>query len=390
MAKKRASGKGCLYRLRDGRWRGQVYLGPTKPRYKIAEGRTKEVVQAKIAEILRLKSCGVDVNSGDVTLAQFLERWLVDRVQRRVRSSTFESYSMIVRLHIVPILGHIELGKVTADQIQQLLNRKQDEGLSVRSVRYIHSVLRSALKQATRSRLLEWNVSEAVDLPRLKRFKVEPYTPEEARRFLEAVQIDRLHALYVLAISTGMRAGELLALQWGDLDLKSGVVRIDHNLRRTEGKLQLSDTKSDSSRRSQPLPQIALEALLTHRTAQDQERLLMGSKWKQTGFVFTTTVGTPLDGCNLSNRFRKLLVARKLRVIRFHDLRHTAASLLINSGDGPRHVMEMLGHSQISITMDLYGHIFESTKRESARKMDEALRGITTATTTAQASSTVN
>jgi integrase len=355
-----------------------------KPRYKIVQAKSQQVVARRVKELVRLKNSGLDLSADRITLAKYLDQWLTERVQRRVRPSTFVSYSMLVKLHIIPSLGSFRLGKIAALDIQRLVNQKHDEGLSPRSVRYLYSVLRSALKQAKNGQLIERNPSEGVDLPRLRKFKIDPYTPDEARRFLEAIQLDRLRALYVVAISTGMRQGELLALQWDNVDLNSNspVVRIENTIRRTAGKLRLSDPKSDSSRRFLPLPQIAVDALASHRARQEQERLLTGSKWKETGFVFTTTVGTAMDGSSLSNRFRKLLTTLKLRVIRFHDLRHTAASLLINEGDGPRQVMEMLGHSQISLTMDLYSHIFESTKRESARKMDQVLKVATTPATT--------
>lgn len=385
---RRGPGEGSIYRLKDGRWHGQVFLGyrhddPKKRRYKTAEAPTRAEVQVKVTEILRRKKSGVELSAEHQTLGEYLGRWLNERVKRRVRPSTFHSYSFIVNSHIIPRVGQVPLQKFTPQLLQGLLNQKQDEGLATRTVRYIHSVLHSALNQALKWQLVDRNVANAVDLPRQERFKVEPYTPEEAQFFLQAIGTDRLVALYTMALTTGMRQGELLALQWADVDLEHAIVRVTHTLTRAEGRLQRTEPKTESSRRTLSLTQIAVEALVAHKLRQDEERRFAGSRWQVSDFVFTTIIGTPIDACNLGQRFRALLKRHGLRPIRFHDLRHTCASLLIAQGDGPRTIMEILGHSQIALTMNLYAHVFQDVKRESARKMDAILGRSTTAGTTA-------
>jgi integrase len=338
---------------------------------------------------LRLQKSGVELSAEHQTLAEYLGRWLNERVKRRVRPSTFQSYSFIVNSHIIPHVGQVPLQKFTPQLLQGLLNQKQDEGLATRTVRYIHSVLHSALNQALKWQLVDRNVADAVDLPRQEKFQVEPYTPGEAQIFLRAIGTDRLVALYTMALTTGMRQGELLALQWADVDLEHAIVKVTHTLTRAEGRLQRTAPKTESSRRTLSLTQIAVEALVAHKLRQDEERRFAGNRWQVSDFVFTTIIGTPIDACNLGQRFRALLKRHGLRPIRFHDLRHTCASLLIAQGDGPRTIMEILGHSQIALTMNLYGHVFQDVKRESARKMDAILGRDTTAGTTAEVSGRV-
>jgi integrase len=211
-----------------------------------------------------------------------------------------------------------------------------------------------------------------VDAPRVRRSEVKPFTPEQARKFLEAARQDRLEGLYAVAM-LGLRQGEILGLRWTDIDLATATLTVQQSLQRVGGKLSVVDTKTDRSRRSVRLPQVTATALVRHQMRQEQERQLAGTRWKDTGFVFTTTVGTPMDGPTVTHRFQALLKKVGLPHMRFHDLRHTCATLLLAQGVHPRIVMEILGHSQISITMNLYSHVIPAMQQEVAARLDAIL-----------------
>lgn len=239
-------------------------------------------------------------------------------------------------------------------------------------MQHIHATLRTALDQAVKWDLVSRNVAMLVDAPRVRRAEVKPFTPEQARKFLEAAREDRLEGLYAVAM-LGLRQGEILGLRWTDLDLAAGTLAVQQALQRVGGKLSTVETKTDRSRRSVRLPQVTTTALIRHQMRQEQERQLAGARWKESDFVFTTTVGTPMDGPTVTHRFQALLKKVNLPRMRFHDLRHTCATLLLAQGVHPRVVMEILGHSQISITMNLYSHVIPAMQQEVAARLDAIL-----------------
>jgi integrase len=209
---------------------------------------------------------------------------------------------------------------------------------------------------------------------------VSPLSPDEARCFLEAIRGDRLEALYLVALGAGLRQGEILGLAWADVDLEHATLTVRNALQRVDGRLVLVEPKSVTSRRVVALPIIVVDALRAHRTRQREDRLLAGWRWQDDprGLVFTTTIGTPMDGIAVTRRFQALLAGAGLPRQRFHDLRHACASLLLAQGVAPRVVMETLGHSQISLTLNTYSHVIPALGREAANRMDEMLRPHTT------------
>jgi len=217
------------------------------------------------------------------------------------------------------------------------------------------------------------NAAALTDAPKAVRPEIRAFTPDEAKRFIDAVKGDHLEALYLLTITLGLRRGEVLALKWSDMDFGASTVQIRASLQRVNGRLELSETKTKRSRRSLPLLEFVAKALRFHRVRQHQERLVAGSRWQDMGFVFTTRIGTPVDPANLLDRFKSILANAELPNIRFHDLRHSAASLLLALNVHPRVVMELLGHSQISLTMDTYSHVVPDLLREGVGKLGMAL-----------------
>jgi len=232
------------------------------------------------------------------------------------------------------------------------------------------ATLRSALGTAEKWELVPRNVAALVDAPRIKRYEAQTLTSEQARELVKATAADRLSALYTVALALGLRLGEALGLGWEDVDLANRRLRVRRSLQRIDGKLQFVETKSEHSNRTLRLPAVCVSSLARHAESQSRERAWAGSKWIESGLCFTSRVGTPLDGPNVTHQFQRLLEAASLPRMRFHDLRHSAATLLIAQGVHARTVMEILGHSQIAITMNLYGHVLPELHDEAAEKMD--------------------
>ena len=241
-----------------------------------------------------------------------------------------------------------------------------DYGLSPRIVELIHTTPHKALKQAVRWALVPRNVADAATAPRPTKKEKRPFTPDQARALLEAASGDRFEALYVLAITAGLRRGELLGLRWQDVDLERGSLQVRQQLVRTKKDgLSFTSPKGGGSR-GLKLIQGAIDALKNHRKRQNEERLRLGTLWQNTGLVFTTVTGTPMDGDNLAKRsFGPLLTRGGLPRIRFHDLRHTFATLWLESGEHPKILQEILGHSRISITLASYSHVAPHMQREA-------------------------
>ena len=375
MGRRRTKGDGAVYRRSDGRWAGNVQVGYQDGRRmaKVVYGQTKAEVVAKVRDLTESVRAGQVTPGRSPRLEEFFDLWLRN-IEATIRPSTFTSYSGIVKKHLIPSLGRTSLDRLTVHHVADLLAGKRAE-LSPRTCQYILFVFRNALNKAVRWGMTTRNVAQLVDAPRVSHRDVNVLTPVEALQLVKAARSDRLEALWVLALSTGLRRGELLGLTWSDIDVERRQLRVTKALQRVPEKgLVLAETKTRRGRRSIIIPIGAVEALRRHRARQAEERLLAGSEWHERGFVFTSGRGTPLDGDNLISRpFRRVLQVAGLPAMRFHDLRHSCASLLLAQGVAPRVVMETLGHSRISVTLDTYTHVLPALQREAADAMDRAL-----------------
>jgi integrase len=369
---KRGQNEGSIYRRDDGRWVAQVNVGymDGKRKRKYLYGDTRREVAEQIKAVLRDQQQGLPIAAERQTVAQFFERWLADVAKPSVRPMTYRSYAQIVRLHIVPALGRHQLAQLGPQHVQALLNAKLEAGLSPRTVQYIRAVLRRALGQALKWGLTPRNVAMLVDPPRSVRHEIQPLDPAQAARFLEAARGDRLEALYRVALSLGLRQGEILGLRWADVNLDTAALRVQVQLQRIDKRPQLVELKTRQSRRTIAMPPALVTQLRTHRARQLEERLRLGPAWQDWDLVFTSAIGTPLDPRNLTTRYKALLRRGGLPDIRFHDLRHSCASLLIAQGVPARVVMETLGHSQISLTLNTYTHILSDMQRQAADAME--------------------
>ena len=369
MGNRRGNGEGSIYKRADGRWAAALTLEGGKRR--TLYGKTRQQVAKGLTAALRDREAGLPVTPERQTVEKFLAHWL-EAVKPTIRRSTFVRYEEYIRLHTIPIIGGLRLPRLTPQHLQDLYAQKLSEGLSPTSVRHLHTVLHRALKQALRWDLVVKNVSEAVDPPRRARPEYQALAPEQVRQFLRAAHEDRLEALYVLAVTTGMRRGEILGLHWRDVSFDQGVLQVRYTLQ--QGGV-LGEPKTAKGRRQIDLPLLSVEALQRHRIQQLKDRMEAGASWVDSDFVFTNAVGKYIDPDNLRHRsFGPLLRRAGLPQIRFHDLRHTAATLLLSLDTKPKIVQELLGHSQIGVTMDVYSHILPTMQREAMNNLDKLLR----------------
>jgi integrase len=302
-----------------------------------------------------------------------LDNWLDGSVKGSVKHSTFESYERIIRCHLKPELGRRKLRTLAPAHVQALYGRKLGAGLAPGTVRLVHAVLSRALDQAVRWGTLPRNVCKATTPPRPNSEEIKPLDAECARRLLDAASGDRFEALYVLAVTAGLRIGELLGLKWEDLDADAGILRVQRTKSQAKSGPRFTAPKNGKGR-SLRLTGRAVEALKAHKAAQNAERLGIGDLWQDHGLVFCTHGGKPLDFHNLrATSFKALLSRADLPHMRFHNLRHTCATLLLSRGHHPKLVQELLGHSSVAMTLDRYSHVLPSMSDQTAAAMEAAL-----------------
>lgn len=386
MGKRRGNGEGSIYKRPDGTWVGQVSVGhdPTtgKLKRKSFYGKTRKEVADKIAQALQEVRSGTYIEPAQTTFGEWLDKWLTGYKKGQLKPSTYESYEMLINVHIKPVLGKVPLAKLQAHMLQTFYNDKLAAGrangkggLSTRMVRYLHAVIRQALEQAVKEGLLTRNVADATSPPVIKNKQFRPLTEEELLKFFDAVKYDQLFAAYVLAATTGLRRGELLGLCWDCVDLEQGIITVKRQLLVLKDGLTLEETtKSKSGKRSIVLTDDAIRELKAHRKRQLQEKLLLGEAYQDNGLVFCRKDGTPLDPREFTKRFQRYLEKAGLPKVRLHDLRHTHASLLLARGVHPKVVQERLGHSSITITLDLYSHLAPGLQEAAAATLNGLLR----------------
>ncbi len=381
---KRGNGEGSIYEHKRGGkkvgYRGSYTVYTVAgPKRRYVSGKTREEVRRELAKKMADRDGGLIVDDKNMTLGEYLDRWLSDCVRGTVRDSTFSRDSYLVANHVKPSLGRIKLRNLSALHLQGLYRERQDcetAKLSASTVQKIHHVLHKALSQAVKWDLLPRNPADAVKAPVPLPKEMHPLSATEAHSLLEASEEDRLGAFYVLALHTGMRSGELLGLKWPDVDLEGRALRVRRTLTRTENgkKLALGEPKTKKSRRTVRLTPRAVGALRSHRAQQAQEKLKFGSLYEDQDLVFAGEAGNLINPSNLRQRsFAPLLERAGLPRITFHDLRHTCASLLFQRNVHPKLVQELLGHASVAITLDTYSHMLPGMGGEAADAIGEAL-----------------
>ena len=382
MAKDRtkANGEGTIYRRGKG-YCGQYHVltrDGTKKRRSVY-AKTRAEAAEKLAAAVADRDRGLAFDAGGLTLSEYLDRYL-DDARGRLKPKPFNRAEGLVRNHVKPALGRVKLGDLSPAHLRGLYAAKLGSGLSGRTVGYIHVTLYSALKQAAADGLIPRNPAACVKPPRMDQQEMTPLSPAQARALLDTAREadDRWSTLYVLAVSTGLRQGELLGLRWEDVDLKRATLRVRHTLQPPGfpkgAPARLTPPKTRRSLRSVRLPHSVVQALLRHQELQDAELARANGSWRDYGLVFPNTLGGYADYTNLVPRyFKPLLKKACLPNIRFHDLRHTCATLLLTKGVHPKIVSEMLGHSSVSITLDVYSHVIPGLGDAAAVAMEDAL-----------------
>jgi integrase len=407
MAKKNANGQGTIYQRKDGRWEGTAYVLTTDGTYRRRSvyGKTWDDAHEKLTRLKADSQSGVPVATSKMTLGEFLAYWLANVAKVKVRKTTFVNYESLVRNYIVPEIGTKKLTRLTARDIRAFLvktaatcqccaqgkDEKRPESKrrccalkkccrklpSDRTVRFLLVLLRAALEHAVREDELPRNVARNVELSMGTKREIEPLTVKEGRQLLAAARGNRLWAAYELAVRIGLRRGELLGLRWSDVDLHEGVLTVRQALQRVSGELLIVAPKTQRSARRVALPPECVTALRAQRAQQLADKTAANEKWQGTGhdLIFTTKNGTPIEPRNLNRSFEALCVRAELRKVRFHDLRHTCASLLHEQGADARMIMEVLGHSSIRVTMDIYTFVRLDSQRSAFDRVGDALRG---------------
>ncbi len=371
MAKRRGNKEGSIYQRKDGRWCAQVSLGGRRLTH---YAKTQRECRDWLKEIQAQIDSGLTIHGARATLAEYLKQWL-ESVKPPLHPKTWNQYSQVVHQHIIPDLGHIKLKDLQPNQIQSFYTAKLEGGTGERTISLIHDVLHRALAQALKWGLMTRNPSDAVDKPKLRRKEMNILKADEVRELLKAAEGTRLEALYHLAVTTGLRQGELLALRWSDLDWGAGRLQVQRQVQRIPRQgLVFNEPKSAAGRRVVALGSAMLEKLREHRERQEQERLFAGERWQEHDLIFPTAIGTPKGAGDLRAEFKRLLQKAGLPDVRFHDLRHTAATLMLQHGVHPKVAQERLGHSSIRLTLDTYSHVLPSLQEDAAEKLDTLLQ----------------
>src|SRR5664279_1435961 len=374
---RRSKGEGTVYKRPDGTWVAQVDLGWVggRRRRRTVYAKTERAVLAKRDEVRAQVTKGVDLTAPPKTLTQWLTEWLTTvKSSDGTGPATIARYDQIARVHLIPQLGTVKLAALTPRHVQSLLLKLQGVAAPATIIK-IHGVLRNALADAERMDLVPRNVAKAVRSATLSRTERRSLTPAEAGSLLSHLKGDRLEGVFIVALSTGLRRGEVLGLRWQDVDLPGRTLFVRQTVQRIGGELRFVPPKTHRSTRSMPLSELTIAAFTTQRVRQAEDRLLVGAAWEDNGLVFATHLGTPLEPRNVNRRFSAARSAAGLEWVRLHDLRHAFATFLLDQGEELRTVMDLLGHSTIRLTADTYGHVLPSRARSAADAIDRVLGG---------------
>ena len=379
-ASRRGNGEGSIYQGRDGRWRSVVDLGWTNGRRhrKYLSGDTRAEVAIKLRRVLDARDAGAQIGTDGLapTVEQWCNYWLDTIATPRLRPSTIATYRGYIANRIVPTLGHHRLDRLQPEHLDRFYADLTADGLAPASVLQIHRIVSRALKVAMQRGKVGRNVATLVEPPSVHRAEVRPLTADQARAILNAAKGERNAARWSVALALGLRQGEALGLAWDAVDFETDTLSVRQALQRQlGGGLVIVPPKSRAGRRNIPIPAQLVDALREHRAAQKIERVTAGSLWVDSGMVFTGPCGQPLDPRADHREWQRLLRKAKVPPARLHDARHTAATLMLAQGVPARVVMELLGHSQITLTLGTYTHVVPELAREAADRMGRTLWG---------------
>jgi integrase len=368
--KRRGRDEGSIYKNAQGIWTASISLGYDENGRRvrpIVYGATKREVQDKLDELRQNASKGIP-DPGKLTVGAYLKQWAMT-VKAKVQPNTWVPYDRHVRLHLVPRIGYLLLSKLSPVHLQQLYEKMTEDGVSAALQRKIGTTLGTALRAAIPLKLISSNPVPEIRKPKAPDPELQVYTAEQVSQFLRAAKKDRLYALYVLALDSGMRQGELFALDWPDVDFKAGSVHVQRSLEEIDGILRIKEVKTKKGRRRIELSQVTLNALNEHR-----QRMLIEGHDVKAGPVFVATEGGRLRKSHVVQRsYEPIIEAAGLPRIAFKELRHTCATLLLLADVNPKIVSERLGHSKIQITLDTYSHVLPTMQKKATEQLNKIL-----------------
>jgi len=381
MPKKRANGEGNIRKRKDGRWEGRYTAGHDpatgKPIYKNVLGKTQAEVKEKLKRAIE-ETRGLDiVKAGQYTLGQWMDVWFENYAKLKVRPSSHQTYKGYINNHIKPYVGNIPLSKLTSLDLQKLYkmlltegridrieSKNQPKGLSAKTVRNINQIISSALNLAKEQKLLASNPAEACALPRVEHREMKTLPVEQLTSFLREAKETGVYEMYYIELATGLRRGELLGLKWQDIDMVNGTIRVQRQVARIDGEIVEAPLKTKNSYRTVSIGPDAIEVL------KEQKKKVGDSE-----YVFPSPNGGPISPDSVLNMLHRVLERAGLPKIRFHDLRHTFATLALQNGVDIKTVSGMLGHFSAGFTLDTYAHVTTSAQREAANTMGNVLSG---------------
>jgi len=370
--RRRGHNEGSIYqRASDGKWVGAVHLGwdSTGRKRKVVYGKTRAEVAQKIAKILNDHQKGLPVQTADTTLTAFLDDWLEQMVEPTKSQSTHSTYRSMIETHIKPAIGKHPLSKLNQQHVQAMLNKID---ASPSTAKLVRSIVRAALHQAMQWDLVGRNVAALTKSPKGEQFEGYALSPDEVRRVMAAVIGDDLEALYAIATSVGMRQAELLGLRWRDVDRDLGRINVRHQLKVINRAPSFVELKTKQSRRAITMPPPVLAILRKHHTHQLERRLQAGGEWQDHDLVFSFTNGRPYRPDEIRKHWRVVKATAGIPApVRFHDLRHSALTILATRGVAPRTLMGIAGHSTIAVTMQIYAHLDADSVRTSIDLMSD-------------------
>ena len=366
-------GEGSVRQREDGRWEARFTSdGKRRSVFATTEAKAKTALRKALGK----RDDGLLVTGTNQTVDKYLHHWLEDCAKQSVRSRTYECYELAIR-RVVPHIGKARLQALTPAQVQKTYSALLDRGLSRRTVQLTHVVLHHALKQALNWGQIARNPTDAVSAPRPERKEMQVLSQQQVEQLFATSREDRLYALWVTLTTAGLRIGEALGLRWSDVDFTSRQVAIQRSLQyRPPVGFSFVEPKTSRSRRTVVFPPSTVQALREHRLRQVAERLQAGPAWTDGELVFCNQIGQPLNASStVLDAFRRALARAGLPKIRLHDLRHTAATLLLSQGCHPKYVQDLLGHSTIALTLDTYSHVVPALHGEATDKMEGLFAG---------------
>lgn len=370
--------RGCVSKKR-GRWVIVYDIGKdclTGKRKQRTEGswatkkEAEKILRSRIAEL----ETTFERKTDSSPMSVYLRHWLDNYCTHRLASNTVRGYRVNVEKHMIPYIGDIPLNKLQPRDLQSLYDKLLADGLSGTSARYVHNNLRKALGQAVKAQLIPRNPADFVEPPKVNRYEAQTLTPEQAQQLIAACVGTEIHLPVLLALTLGLRRGEALGLQWTDVDLSSKTITVRHSAAFSKGGFTLGSTKTKNSRRTLMIPEVLQEALKAALKKQAQEAKRFGLGYNPYGLVCCRLDGTPLTSGVLHHRYHDLLDKLGLPSIRFHDLRHTNATLMLRNAVPAKIVSAMLGHSSIGITMDTYSHVMTEMQSGAVGVMDSLFK----------------